>query len=257
MRRLALCLALTLAACGGGGAGVESPTPVQAESPQPVASYLIAGLVTAANGDAQPGVTVSLTGAASSTTISDANGAFSFAGLSRGTYSLTPAATGQAFSPAQASVNVQGQSVTGVNFSRVVQSFPSTQVIADYMTIRHSQMLTKFVADEKGLGFVLAGRGLGMSGTHYIQSGQSYVSLVQAFAADTLAFALTRAQSSAIDTAAIASLLSTYAAQDAAYADNYYRGVPWGLSAVGLTTFIADINKQTDSIYALTILQLP
>lgn len=262
MRRLALCFALALAACGGGGgggdgAGSGTPAPVQVTSPQPVVSYSIAGVVTAANGGALPGVTVSLAGAASSSTTSDANGAFSFAGLASGTYSLTPTAAGQAFTPTQASVNVQGQSVTGVNFSRVVQPAPSTQVISDYMLIQHSQMLANFAANETALANTLAGQGLHNSGTHYTKSGQNFVSLVQAFAADTLTFARTRAQTSAIDTAAVASLLSAYAAKDATYADTYYRGVTWGLSASGLATFIADINKQTNDVYALTALQLP
>ena len=81
--------------------------------------------------------------------------------------------------------------------------------------------------------------------------------MVQAFATDSLAFVKTKSQISAIDDAVIATLLAGYAKQDASYADAYYRGVNWGLSASGLSTFIADLNKQTNEIYALIVLQLP
>lgn len=261
MYRLILCIALVLTACGGGsGSGSDSSTTVTTPatpSPQPSSTYSIAGAVTAATGGALPGVQLVLSGPAGNSTISDASGAFGFAGLSSGNYLVTPSASGQTFTPASATVNVQGLSISGVNFAQVAKSYPSTQLISDFMAIRHAQLLTSFAADEKALGNKLAAQGLYASGSHYTQSGQDYVALVQAFATDSLAYVRTKSQTSPIDNAAVSTLISAYANQDASYADAYYRGVNWGLSASGLSTFVAGINKQTNDIYALIVLQLP
>lgn len=261
MYRLILCIALVLTACGGGGSGgSESSTTVATPAtppPQPSSTYSIAGAVTAATGGALPGVQLVLAGATANTTISDASGAFSFAGLPSGSYLLTPSASGQTFSPAAATVNVQGLSLSGINFAQIAKSYPSTQLITDYMAIRHSQSLAKFADDEKALDHLLAAQGGRNSGAHYTESGRDYVALVQAFAADSLAYVRTKSQTSAIDNVAVSALLAGYANQDASYADAYYRGVNWGLSASGLSTFVAGINKQTNDIYALIVLQLP
>lgn len=264
LRAFALASLFSLLACGGGGGGVGAdsavttpPAATVTQPAQPSATYAIGGVVRTANGAPLSGIQVVLSGATSTSTVSDANGAYSFSGLTNGSYLLTPSATGQALAPVATNVTVQGKSVAGVNFAQVPQPLASTQMIADYMAIRHSQLLPAFVTDEGALNSKLAADGLFHSGAHYTRSGRNYVALIQAFASDALAFVRTKSQTSAVDQPVVAGLLSTYAAQDASYADNYYRGVTWGLSASGLSTFIADINKQTNDIYALTILQLP
>ena len=258
MYRLILCIALVLTACGGGGSDSSTTVATPATpSPQPSSTYSIAGAVTAATGGALPGVQLVLSGPAGNSTISDASGAFGFAGLSSGNYLVTPSASGQTFTPASATVNVQGLSISGVNFAQVAKSYPSTQLISDFMAIRHAQTLAQFAVDEKALDRLLAAQGGRNSGTHYTESGRNYVALVQAFATDSLAYVRTKSQTSPIDNAAVSALLATYANQDASYADTYYRDVGWGLSASGLSTFVAGIKKQTNDIYALTVLQLP
>jgi len=81
----------------------------------PIPTWSISGTVSpAANGT---GTTLTLTGTSSGSTTADASGNFSFAGLTNGTYTVTPAKTGFTFSPASQSVTVSGANVTGVNFT--------------------------------------------------------------------------------------------------------------------------------------------
>ncbi len=62
------------------------------------------------------GVTVTLSGAATATTTTDSNGNYSFTGLANGAYTVTPQKSGYSFTPPAASVTINGQNVTGVNF---------------------------------------------------------------------------------------------------------------------------------------------
>lgn len=63
------------------------------------------------------GATVTLTGTSGATTVADASGSFSFAGLTNGSYSLTPSHVGMVFVPTNIAVTVLGANVTGANFS--------------------------------------------------------------------------------------------------------------------------------------------
>jgi Domain of unknown function (DUF4082)/Bacterial Ig domain len=62
------------------------------------------------------GATINLGGFATSTTVADASGNYSFNGLLGGSYSVTPTETGVLFSPGTQSVVLSGANVTGVNF---------------------------------------------------------------------------------------------------------------------------------------------
>ncbi len=78
-------------------------------------TYSISGVV---SGSAPDGVTVTLSGAASATTTTDASGNFSFSGLANGNYAVTPAiAGGYVFTPANKSVTVNGASLSAQNFT--------------------------------------------------------------------------------------------------------------------------------------------
>jgi hypothetical protein len=68
-------------------------------------------------GTTTPGVTVSLGGALSATAKTDSSGSYTFAGLTNGTYTVTPSLSGLAFTPTSLSVVVNGSDVTGENFS--------------------------------------------------------------------------------------------------------------------------------------------
>jgi hypothetical protein len=249
---------LLLVACGGGGGS----TPTSNDSPQtnvtppvqPSTTYAISGKVTAPDGSAIQGVQLSLSGTSTNSTISNAYGDFTFTGLSGGAYTVTPAAAGMTFTPATKAVAVSTQSMSGANFQRY---YASTTAIADYMSVRHGQMLSSFSASESSLSATLSAQGAYSSGSHYTQSGNSYVSQVQSFATDSLNFSNQKAQIAPIDTGAVTSFFTTYASQDESYANTYYGGVNWGLSGSSLTNFIAGINQRTNDIYTLVKLQVP
>jgi len=104
LRCLATALAVLLAACGSGASSSGGP---------PAGSHSISGTV---SGLLRQGVTVALGGASAGRASTDAAGNYSFTGLADGTYTVTPAASGYAFSPTQLTVNVSGASVSGQDF---------------------------------------------------------------------------------------------------------------------------------------------
>jgi hypothetical protein len=80
-------------------------------------NYTISGTVTS---DVQYGATITLTGDAVDTTITSSNGSFSFTGLSKGNYTITPSESGYVFSPTNRSLTVSDGDVTNVNFISVL-----------------------------------------------------------------------------------------------------------------------------------------
>ncbi len=87
-----------------------------AASTAPPQTYSISGLITPAAGGS--GASVTLSGAGSGSATADASGAFTFSGLSNGTYTLTPSRAGYTFSPTSQTVTVNGTNVTtGANFT--------------------------------------------------------------------------------------------------------------------------------------------
>jgi inhibitor of cysteine peptidase len=81
----------------------------------PITYYLISGTVTS-YGYPSSGVTMTLSGAMSDTTTTDTSGYYSFTVLN-GIYTVTPALAGYNFTPASASVPVNGANVPAVNFT--------------------------------------------------------------------------------------------------------------------------------------------
>ena len=80
----------------------------------PPGDYSISGTVTNSSGAGISGVTVS-NGTVSATT--NSSGAYTLTGLANATYTLTPSLSGYTFSPASRSVTVNGNNVTGVDFT--------------------------------------------------------------------------------------------------------------------------------------------
>lgn len=80
------------------------------------ATYALSGQVTLQSGAAAGNVQVSLSGAASQVTHTADDGTYSFASVSDGSYTVTPASSGYTFEPASLNVTVSGQNVTGVDF---------------------------------------------------------------------------------------------------------------------------------------------
>jgi hypothetical protein len=81
-----------------------------------VGTYSISGTVTN-GGSGLAGVTMNLTGAATQSTTTDNSGNYSFSGLSKGVYKITPSLAGYIFAPPNITVNVAGVNVTGKSFS--------------------------------------------------------------------------------------------------------------------------------------------
>jgi hypothetical protein len=106
-----LMLAALVLLCGCAGVGGHS-------SPQtsvPSQSFSISGAISPAAGGS--GATVTLSGASSATTTANASGSYTFSGLPNGNYVVTPSRTGYTFSPTSQTATVNGQNVTGVNFT--------------------------------------------------------------------------------------------------------------------------------------------
>ena len=84
-------------------------------------TYSISGTVSGA----QPGVTMTLGGSASATTVTDGNGVYHFTGLAGGSYTVTPSMTGYTFLPVSSTVLLTGADVTGEDFAGTATSNPT------------------------------------------------------------------------------------------------------------------------------------
>src|SRR3984885_5449714 len=82
-------------------------------------NFSISGTVT---GPAESGTTVTLSGAAVAATTTSATGAYSFAGLAKGNYTVTVSHTGFTFTPASEAAALTTANVTGINFVSVAVS---------------------------------------------------------------------------------------------------------------------------------------
>ena len=103
--------------CGHGGS--------HASAASPLPTYSISGTV---SGALQQGVQISLTGAATAATATDAAGRYSFAGLGNGSYTLTPSLAGYTFSPASATALVNGADVGGKGFMATALVAPTYSI---------------------------------------------------------------------------------------------------------------------------------
>ena len=93
-------------------------------------TYSISGTV---SGSTISGVTINLTGGATATTTTDANGAYSFNGLGNSNYTVTPSKTGYNFSPSSSAVGINGANVTTTNFTAVTY-VPPTYTLSGTVT---------------------------------------------------------------------------------------------------------------------------
>ena len=108
-------IGLLIAGCGGSGT-----TPP---------SYAISGSVTS-SGTGLEGVTVHLSGDATDSTVSDANGRYAFSGLRAGKYTITPTKEGYADTPWATTQTINGADITNVNFTATPSS-PIFHVVDD------------------------------------------------------------------------------------------------------------------------------
>jgi hypothetical protein len=93
-------------------------------------TYTISGRITD-SGAALSGVTVALSGASSATTTTSGTGSYSFAGLSRGTYTVTPSRGGYTFTPPSRTFSNISSSQTA-NFTAAAATVSARAVSIDF-----------------------------------------------------------------------------------------------------------------------------
>ena len=93
-------------------------SPTDPTTSTPTTTYSISGTVTGS------AATLTLSGALSQSTTTDAVGNYKFSGLPNGSYVVTPGQPNYTFSPSTASVSINSASVAGVNFSATVVPTP-------------------------------------------------------------------------------------------------------------------------------------
>jgi len=79
--------------------------------------YSISGTISASNGTAISGVTVTLSGTSTASATTGSSGSYSFTGLSTGSYTIIPGMTGYTFSPSVTTVSISSANLTGENFT--------------------------------------------------------------------------------------------------------------------------------------------
>jgi formylglycine-generating enzyme required for sulfatase activity len=87
-------------------------------------TYSISGTV---SGAVQLGVTISLAGTSSGSTLTDSSGNYSFNGVANGNYTITASKTGYTFSPVR-SITVNGANITGQNFTATASTTPTYSI---------------------------------------------------------------------------------------------------------------------------------
>lgn len=95
------------------------------DTPTPAPTYTISGTV---GGPAA--TTLTLSGAASRSTVMDSSGKYTFPGLSNGSYVVAPSQSGYTFKPSTALVTVNGDSVGGVNFTGTAAPVPIPHTVS-------------------------------------------------------------------------------------------------------------------------------
>jgi hypothetical protein len=95
----------------------------------------ISGVVTEmGTGYALDGVTMQLTGAATTTVTTDSNGKFSFTGLTNGTYYVTPSLADYTFDPTSAEIVINNADLNNADFSAMLSSPAGSYSISGNVT---------------------------------------------------------------------------------------------------------------------------
>jgi hypothetical protein len=105
------------------------------------------------------GATVILSGAAGATSVANSAGAYSFSGLAKGNYTVTPNRSGFLFTPPTQSLTINGTNATGVNFtatagqthSVTLSWTPSVSTVVGYNIYRSTISGGQYVKINPGL----------------------------------------------------------------------------------------------------------
>ena len=125
-------------------------------------TFSISGTISPVTGGV--GATVTLSGAAAATMVTDASGNYIFSGLANGSYTVTPTNTGYTFSPVNQNVMVNGANQTAVNFTATAQVphtvalswTGSTSTVASYNLYRSTVNGTGYLKIGSTLSTVLS-----------------------------------------------------------------------------------------------------
>lgn len=121
MKHYAIACALTVCALLTGCSSSTPPT-------EPGATYTLTGKIKAATTESMAGITVTI---ASASAVTDATGAYTFAGLANGTYVVSPAMTGLTFEPLTHSVTVNGANAVAADFvATKVRAYEVPEMVA-------------------------------------------------------------------------------------------------------------------------------
>jgi hypothetical protein len=116
----AFAFAVLLSGCGSGcgtlGVDNTSPCGNATTSDGSTADNSTFNILGRVIGNASQGVTISLSGAATANTTTDANGNYSFTALPTGGYTVVPSVDGNSFNPASTAVTISGADVTVNSF---------------------------------------------------------------------------------------------------------------------------------------------
>ena len=85
-------------------------------------TYTISGIM---SGAVASGVTITLAGTSSGSTLTDSNGNYSFIGVANGSYTITPSKTGYTFNPATIGMTVNNADDSGQNFTATASTTPT------------------------------------------------------------------------------------------------------------------------------------
>jgi hypothetical protein len=108
----------------------------------PADTFSASGRVATAAGIGLPGVTMTLGGAASATTVTNAFGDYAFAGLATGNYTLAPTKAGFTFAPPTMPVTISVDPETGQGVNVTGRNFTATPAVVAGHTIS-GQVVTK------------------------------------------------------------------------------------------------------------------
>ena len=146
-------------------------------TPIPATTYSITGTVTL-NGTGLQNVTMQLSGAGASSTVTDASGAYSFTGLPVGGYTITPSTSGYKFVPSSSNLTISTANVTDINFADVlVYRVHSTGLItssAAYDDSYYQLGISPVIAPTNGTTGAY-NTPSGLTGTRFIDNGDGTV----------------------------------------------------------------------------------
>lgn len=175
-----------------------------------------------------------------------ANGNYIFAGLPKGSYTITPNKNNYRFTPTDISFAITNSNLTGLDYLGSAFNYESIKLLSDYMTAMHSQEINNFESDD---GILRNSFGINLYSSAYLNaSKKDYLNHIQNFVDDSIAYIQKDAQTMLIDKDAVMQLLTDYQNKDYSYAVSYYSN--------GGSSFLNQIKIDLENIYSAAKVQV-